>query len=68
VVLISHNRYDHLEYSAIAGLVARFPAVRIATLLKTGDLIAERGFGGNVTQFDWRQIDGPCGRGEVDAD
>lgn len=61
LILISHNYYDHLEYSAIQRLVQRFPEVHIMAPLKVGERIAGRNIGHRVTQFDWRRrlvIDG----------
>ena len=52
LVLISHNHYDHLDESTIAGLTAAGQRPRYLVPLGVGTWFAERGIA-NVTEMDW---------------
>jgi L-ascorbate metabolism protein UlaG (beta-lactamase superfamily) len=53
VVLISHDHWDHLEYSAREKLTRYSPGVKIFAPLVVSDLIS--GWGFDAVSFDWRQ-------------
>jgi L-ascorbate metabolism protein UlaG (beta-lactamase superfamily) len=52
LVLISHNHYDHLDESTIAGLTAAGQQPRYLVPLGVGAWFTERGIA-NVTEMDW---------------
>lgn len=52
LVLISHNHYDHLDESTIAGLTAAGQRPRYLVPLGVGAWFTERGIA-NVTEMDW---------------
>ena len=56
VVVISHNHFDHLDFSAIAKLGARFPQIRwFVPAGLAGTIQAATGTAANIHELSWGQ-------------